>query len=166
MKFIDVVVAVLAKLSDQENPFVCEEEIEDLYCMRTVVLDEIKHHHEERTKFVATKAADSHGASVAGETGQDRVASGQEELRRDNAANEIASGTKKPAGEGNKCHSGELATSAATVPGATRVAAELERKQERAATRNKERCSTAVREEFLQAIKSPPALKPSRNQNE
>ena len=78
MKFMDVVVAVLAKLRDQENTFVCEEEIEDLYCMRMWVLDEIKRRHKEQTKSATTKAADSHDASVAGETGQYRVADGQE----------------------------------------------------------------------------------------
>ena len=57
MKFMDVVVAVLAKLRDQENPFVCEEEIEDLYCVRMVVLDKIKRRHEERTKAAATNIA-------------------------------------------------------------------------------------------------------------
>ena len=70
---MDVVVAVLAKLRDQENPFVCEEEIEDLYCMRMWVLDDIKRCHKERTKSATTKAADSHDASVAGGTGQDRL---------------------------------------------------------------------------------------------
>ena len=99
MKFMDVVVAVLAKLRDQENPFVCEEEIEDLYCMRMWVLDEIKRRHKERTKSAATKAADSHDDSVTGETGQDRAAGGQEEFRRDHVANEIAPGIKKPSGK-------------------------------------------------------------------
>ena len=159
MKFMDVVVAVLAKLRDQENPFVCEEEIEDLYCMRMWVLDEIKRRHKQQTKSATTKVADLHNASVAGKTGQYRVAGGQEELRRDHVANEIAPGTKKPSGEGNKCHNGELATSVATVPGAVRVATELESKQERAAARNEERCSAAARVKFLQAIKSPPVLK-------
>ena len=40
MKFMDVVVvvvAVLAKIHEDESPFVCGEEIEDLYCMRMMV---------------------------------------------------------------------------------------------------------------------------------
>ena len=31
---MDVIIAVLEDLQRQENPCVCEEEIEDLYCMK------------------------------------------------------------------------------------------------------------------------------------
>ena len=34
MQFMDVVIAVLEDLQRQENPCVCKEEIEDLYCMK------------------------------------------------------------------------------------------------------------------------------------
>ena len=93
---MDVVVAVLAKLFEDENPFVCEEEIEDLDCMRMVVLGEIRFCYEERMKSVVTKADDVHNA-VGGKrkTGQDKVASGQEELCRGCIANETAPGTQK-----------------------------------------------------------------------
>ena len=39
---MDVVVAVLAKLREDENPFVCKEEIEDLYCYKIWALILIK----------------------------------------------------------------------------------------------------------------------------
>ena len=33
MQFIDFVFAVLTKLREDKNPFICEKEIEDLYCL-------------------------------------------------------------------------------------------------------------------------------------
>ena len=48
MQFMDVAVAVLAKLREQENPFVCEEEIEDLYCYKTQALVLIKRRYWAR----------------------------------------------------------------------------------------------------------------------
>ena len=108
-------------------------------------------------KSAATKAAEAHNAKeTEHKTGQDEVAVGQKELRHGCAANKITPGTKKQLGEGNNCSSEALASSA-TASEATRVAAELKSKQERVAARNKERCSAAVREEFLQTIESPPA---------
>ena len=46
---MDVVVAVLAKLRDQDNPFICEEEIEDLYCSKIQALILIKRRYWART---------------------------------------------------------------------------------------------------------------------
>ena len=118
--------------------------------MRMVVFDEMRRRHEERMKSVSTEVEEAHiAAGTERITGQDEVAGGQEELRRGCAANEIAPGTKNQLDEGNKCHSGERATSAATVPGTARIAAELESKQKRAAARKEKRCSAAAREEFL-----------------
>ena len=66
--------------------YVNKEEIEDLYCMRMMVLDEIRRRHEDWMKSVATKAADSHDTSVTEETGQDRIAGEREKLRRGEAS--------------------------------------------------------------------------------
>ena len=49
MQFADVVFAVIAKLLDQDNPFVCKEEIEDIYCYKMQVLSLVKCRHWART---------------------------------------------------------------------------------------------------------------------
>ena len=51
---MDVVVALLVKLREDKNLLVCKEEIKDLYCMKIVVLDEIRRRHEEQMKSVST----------------------------------------------------------------------------------------------------------------
>ena len=103
------------------------------------------------------------------ETGQDRLAGKLEELRCNHLANEIAFGTNKSLGEGNKRHIEEQATAAATELDAAHIAVEFESNQERVAARNENRCSAAAREKLLQAIKSPPILKtipkPKRKKN-
>ena len=123
--------------------------------MRMVVLDEIKRRHEERKKSAPINAAHLRNASVAGETGQDKVAGGQEELRRDHAANEIASGTKKQVDDRNKCHFEALATSV-TASEDTCLATALKSEHRRAADRNDERCPATAREASGQVIQSPP----------
>ena len=42
---MDVVVVVLAKLQKEGSPFICEEEIEDLYSYKMQALVLIKHPH-------------------------------------------------------------------------------------------------------------------------
>ena len=49
MQFADVVFAVIAKLRDQDNPFVCEEEIEDIYFYKMQALALVKRWHWART---------------------------------------------------------------------------------------------------------------------
>ena len=143
MKCMDVVISVLAKLRKYEDQFVCKEKTEDIYCMRMVVLDEIRRHHEEQMESVAKTPKDAHNAvGVERETGQDKVAGEQEELHRGCAANEMVPGTKNQSAR--ECHSEEVATSVTTVPRAARVATELEGEQGRAYAKHKEHCCASA----------------------
>ena len=49
MQFADVVFAVIVSLRDEENPFVCEVEIEDIYCYKMQALALVKRRHWDRT---------------------------------------------------------------------------------------------------------------------
>ena len=49
MQLADVVFAVIAKLLNQDNLFVCEEEIEDIDCYKMQNLTLVKRWHWDRT---------------------------------------------------------------------------------------------------------------------
>ena len=155
-----VVVAVLAKLRKEKNPFICKEEIEDLYCMRMVVHNDLKCRHQERTRSAITKAEDAHDdIGVERKTGQDEVTGGARRAPSRLHSKRDCARQEESIRRENKCHSGELVTSAATVPGAARVPPELEKEQGQTNGEHKEYCRAAARAELLQAIQSPPVLK-------
>ena len=152
MLFMDVAYTVLVKLREDENSFICEEEIEDMYCYKMQALTLVKCRHWTRTI--------------------------DEEARRRRTSQEAAraaAALKKEkeraiAKEGERCRSATIAAILQETknspslknivkPGAARAAAELESKLERAVTRNKNHCRTAAREELFRAIQSPPVLK-------
>ena len=63
MQFADVVFAVMAKLRDQDNPFICEEEIADVKlilelrsCVRRSHCAASRPPHTRASSSVATKA--------------------------------------------------------------------------------------------------------------
>ena len=163
MLFMDVVCAVIAKLHEDENPFICEEEIEDIYCFRLQALTLVKRWHwawtigeevrRRRTNQEATRAA------AALEKEKKRTIAEDGERRRSAATAAILREIKNP-------------PSLKTIvnPGDPRFAAEIESEEELlTAARNEERLLAAARTEFLHAIQNPPALKnilkPRRKKN-
>ena len=68
MLFMDVVYAVLAKLREDENSFICEEEIEDVYCCKIQALTPVKRRHWARTigEEVRRRRTEEEAAHAAG----------------------------------------------------------------------------------------------------
>lgn len=156
---MDAVVAVLAKLQEQENPFVCEEEIEDLYCMKMQVGDELKRCHEERMKSSAATTEDKHIATeLEIEKAQAAVA---EDKHRCAAAEEATHYAKRK----------KAAAEAMATAETKRIAAELKIKQEQEqiAAEDEERCYSNAKVAILLEIKNLPTLKnikrPSQRKN-
>jgi hypothetical protein len=62
---VDFTLAVLATVDKDENPSICKEEIEHLFCMRMQAGDEIKGCHKKLMRFAATTAAAERAITAA-----------------------------------------------------------------------------------------------------
>ena len=166
MQFMDVVVAVLAKLREDRNPFICEEEIEDLYCYKIQALilikrrywartigEEIRHRRTRRAAEEAVTAVEKAAAATKAATEE---AAAKQTAVADAAAMQRAAA--KAAAEQEAAAASERVTEVAAVAAEAKLV-RIEGEELQADARNQECCRAATKAEFLRAIKSPPVLK-------
>ena len=99
MQFMDVVVAVLAKLREDRSPFICEEEIEDLYCYKIQALILIKRRHWARTIGEEIRHRRTRRAAEEAVAAVEKAATATAKKERDREAAAKAAATTKAATE-------------------------------------------------------------------